>query len=77
MLERWLLIILGVLLLGSIGAFLLMVPIMPVFVAVVICMGLILMFVLGFRAGNPAALRRLSAWKNKEHVILSEHKPLA
>jgi hypothetical protein len=54
--ERYLLILLAVLLLVSVGAFFLYVPILPVMATVVVPIGLIAMFSLGYRVGqNPAA----------------------
>jgi hypothetical protein len=49
MLERYLLILLAVLLLGSIGAFFLFVAILPVIATAAIITGLAAMFGLGFR----------------------------
>jgi hypothetical protein len=49
MLERYLLIMLAVLLLGSIGAFFLFVAILPVIATAAILTGLAAMFGLGFR----------------------------
>ena len=49
MLERYLLILLAVLLLGSIGAFFLFVAILPVIAIVSVLIGLAAMFWLGFR----------------------------
>ena len=45
-------VLLGVLILGSLGAFLLYVPILPFAAAVTILLGLILMFVLGVQTGS-------------------------
>jgi hypothetical protein len=49
MIERYLLILLAVLLLGSIGAFFLFVAILPVIAIVSVLIGLGAMFWLGFR----------------------------
>ena len=48
--ERYLAIFLGVLMLGSLGAFLLYVPILPLAVVVTLLLSLILMFILGVQA---------------------------
>jgi hypothetical protein len=61
--ERYLLILLAVLLLGSIGAFFLYVPILPVLEVVVILIALAGMFMLGFEAGqNPDGVTKMSHW---------------
>ena len=52
MMERCLLIMLAVIFAGSVGAFFLFVPILPVVYVAAILTGLISMFGLGFFAGN-------------------------
>jgi len=55
-------VLLGVLILGSLGAFFLYVPILPVAAAVTIMLALILMFVLGVQTGGGIrVLRRKNA----------------
>ncbi len=56
-------VLLGVLILGSLGAFFLYVPILPVAAAVTIMLALILMFVLGVQTGGRRirVLRRKNA----------------
>jgi len=51
MMERWFLTILGILLVCSLGAFLLLFPTLSAFFVVVICTGLLLMFALGVHVG--------------------------
>jgi hypothetical protein len=50
--ERYLAIFLGVLMLGSLGAFLLYVPILPMAVVAIFLLFLVLMFVLGVHTGR-------------------------
>jgi hypothetical protein len=52
MLERYLLIMLAVVLLGSIGAFFLFVAILPVIAIASVLIGLAAMFWLGFHTGR-------------------------
>jgi hypothetical protein len=52
MIERYLLILLAVVLLGSIGAFFLFVAILPVIAIAAVLTGLAVMFGLGFYAGQ-------------------------
>lgn len=52
MIERYLLILLAVVLLGSIGAFFLLVAILPVIATAAVLAGLAVMFGLGFYAGR-------------------------
>lgn len=52
MIERYLLILLAVVLLGSIGAFFLLVAILPVIATAAVLTGLAVMFALGFYAGR-------------------------
>lgn len=49
--ERYLLILLAVLLVASVGVFFLYVPILPTMAAVVVLIGLVAMFSLGFHVG--------------------------
>jgi hypothetical protein len=60
--ERYLAIFLGVLMLGSLGAFFLYVPILPLAVVVTILLSLVLMFVLGVQTGRRRI--RISRMKN-------------
>lgn len=60
MLERYLLIVLAVALLGSIGAFFLFVAILPVIAIASISLGLAAMFWLGFHAGRKPEPRDLT-----------------
>ncbi len=65
--ERYLLILLAVLLAGSIGAFFLFVAILPVIAVATVLIGLVAMFWLGIYVGqNPAVIagRRLLAQIN-------------
>jgi len=50
--ERYLLILLAVVLIGSIGAFFLLVAILPVIATAAVLAGLAAMFLLGFHAGR-------------------------
>jgi hypothetical protein len=50
--ERYLAIFLGVLILGSLGAFLLYVPVLPLALVVTLLLSLVLMFILGVHAGR-------------------------
>ena len=60
MIERFLLILLAVILLGSIGAFFLFVAILPVVAIAAVIAGLAAMFGLGFYVGHaPGAVRDL------------------
>lgn len=69
--ERYLLILLAVLLLGSVGAFFLYVPILPVLEVVVILSGLVAMFLLGWVAGQrPDGVTRLSHWIERFSAML-------
>ena len=83
MMERYLLILLAVLLAGSIGAFFLFVAILPVIGVSAVVLGLIAMFWLGFHVGrNPAleAGRHLtSAWLLTQinAIMADEHEPAA
>ena len=62
MIERYLLIMLAVVLLGSIGAFFLLVAILPVIATAAVLTGLGVMFGLGFHAGrNRGGVRELIA----------------
>ena len=57
--ERYLLLLLAVMLIGSICAFFLYVPILPLAVAVLMVVALIAMFSLGFYTGkNPQLYER-------------------
>jgi hypothetical protein len=49
--ERWFLTMLGILLVCSVGAFLLLFPTLSAFIVVVISVGLVLMFALGVHVG--------------------------
>jgi len=60
-LTLWAGIVAAVLLLVSVGAFLLYVPVMAITIIVAILLGLILMFALGFQAGG----RRISISRRK------------
>ena len=60
MAERILLILLPLLLLGSIGAFFLYVPILPTIAVTVILVGLVTMFLLGVRVAQAYSLTILS-----------------
>jgi len=53
MIDRYLLILLTVLLLGSMGAFFLLVPILPTLVVSVMLVGLLTMFWLGLHVARP------------------------
>jgi hypothetical protein len=55
--ERWLWTSLGILVAGSVGAFLVVVPMLSAFVIVIIGLGFALMFVLGIRLGGRIATR--------------------
>jgi hypothetical protein len=50
--ERYLAIFLGVLILGSLSAFLLYVPVLPLAVVVTLLLSLVLMFILGVHTGR-------------------------
>jgi len=50
--ERYIAVFLGVLMLGSLGAFLLYVPVLPLAVVVILLLSLVLMFVLGVQTGR-------------------------
>jgi hypothetical protein len=50
--ERYLAIFLGVLILGSLGAFLLYVPVLPLALVVTLLLSLVLMFILGVHTGR-------------------------
>ena len=54
--ERYLLILLAVLLVVSIGVFFLYVPILPAMAAVIVLIGLVAMFSLGFHLGHNTAV---------------------
>ena len=56
MTERFLLVLLAILLLGSIGAFFLYVPILPTIAVTVILLGLVTMFLLGVRVAQAYSL---------------------
>ena len=60
MAERILLILLPLLLLGSIGAFFLYVPILPTIAVTVILIGLVTMFLLGVRVAQAYSLTILA-----------------
>ena len=60
MTERFLLVLLALLLLGSIGAFFLYVPILPTIAVTVILLGLVTMFLLGVRVAQAYDLTTLS-----------------
>jgi hypothetical protein len=60
MLQRYLLIVLAVLLLGSIGAFFLFVAILPVIAIASVLIGLAAMFWLGFHTGRKPEVRDLT-----------------
>ena len=65
-------VILGVLILGSVGAFLLYVPILPFAAVVIILLGLILMFILGVQTGGRG-------WRSSEsesRVAAGKHSTL-
>jgi len=71
--ERHLLILLAVLLLGSIAAFFLYVPILPVLEVSVILIGLASTFMLGWAAGQETAgVTRMSRWLNS---IVASFRP--
>jgi hypothetical protein len=53
----WMLVLGAVLLVGSIGAFLLYIPFLPVAVVVVILLGMALTFLVGARVGSTQILR--------------------
>jgi len=50
--ERYLTIFLGVLMLGSLGAFLLYVPVLPFAAVVIVLLSLVWMFILGVQTGR-------------------------
>jgi len=50
--ERYLAIFLGVLILGSLGAFLLYVPVLPLALVVTLLLSLVLVFILGVHTGR-------------------------
>jgi hypothetical protein len=50
--ERYLAIFLGVLILGSLGGFLLYVPVLPLALVVTLLLSLVLMFILGVHTGR-------------------------
>ena len=58
MIERCIAAALGILILGAIGAFLMLVPILPLVAFVVVSMGLVLMFLLGIYAASSRRRRR-------------------
>ncbi len=60
-------VILGVLILGSLGVFLLYVPLLPFAAVVTILLGLILMFILGVQTGGGriTVLRRKNASRSR------------
>jgi hypothetical protein len=60
--ERYIAIFLGVLMFGSLGAFLLYVPILPLTVVVTLLLSLVLMFILGVQTGRRRI--RISRMKN-------------
>jgi hypothetical protein len=60
--ERYLAIFLGILMLGSLGAFLLYVPVLPLAVVVTLLLSLVLMFILGAQTGRRRI--RISRMKN-------------
>lgn len=82
--ERYLLILLAVLLLGTIAAFFLYVPILPVLEVVVIVSGLACTFALGWAAGQESdGVTRMSQWMDralaflrlsKNHVAANRHR---
>ena len=53
----WMLVLGAVLLVGSIGAFLLYIPFLPVAIVVVILLGMALTFLIGARVGSTQILR--------------------
>ena len=55
MIDRYLLILLTVLLVGTVGAFFLLVPILPTLVVSVMMIGLLAMFWLGVHVATPRA----------------------
>ena len=82
MIERYLLILLAVVLIGSIGAFFLLVAILPVITTALVLTGLAATFGLGFHAGRkpegilggaPTPLR--SRFGKKLHVLESVTEP--
>jgi hypothetical protein len=56
MIDRYLLILLTVLLFGTVGAFFLLVPILPTLVVSVMLVGLLAMFWLGLHVARPSAV---------------------
>jgi hypothetical protein len=56
MIDRYLLILLTVLLFGTVGAFFLLVPILPTLVVSVMLVGLLAMFWLGLHIARPPAV---------------------
>jgi hypothetical protein len=56
MIDRYLLILLTVLLFGTVGAFFLLVPILPTLVVSVMLVGLLAMFWLGLHVAKPPAV---------------------
>jgi hypothetical protein len=75
MTERFLLVLLAVLLLGSIGAFFLYVPILPTIAVTVILLGLVTMFLLGVRVAQAYNLTIVSPQQGERESIreLSAH----
>ena len=82
MTERILLVLLPLLLLGSIGAFFLYVPILPTIAVTVILVGLVTMFFLGVRVAQAYNLTILSPQPPEPSAVspasvpeLSAHHP--
>jgi hypothetical protein len=77
MTERILLVLLPLLLLGSIGAFLLYVPILPTIAVTVILVGLVTMFLLGVRVAQAYNLTIVSPQEGQPESVpeLSAHHP--
>jgi Na+/melibiose symporter-like transporter len=75
MIDRYLLILLTVLLVGSLGAFFLLVPILPMLVVSVMLVGLLAMFWLGLHVARPPVVvdeedteSRANDWTLSEHA---------
>jgi hypothetical protein len=75
MIDRYLLILLTVLLFGTVGAFFLLVPILPTLVVSVMLVGLLAMFWLGLHVARPAVAvdeeeteSRANDWTLSEHA---------
>jgi len=73
MIDRYLLILLTVLLFGTVGAFFLLVPILPTLVVSVMLVGLLAMFWLGLHIARPAAVVDEDTESSANDWTLSEH----